>query len=45
VVWSEDPLVGDPTTLRRAEAMLTIVAGRVAYSRALVELPTVEDSR
>ena len=46
VVWSEDPLVGDPTALRRAEAMLTIVAGRVAYSRALVELPmSVEDSR
>ncbi len=37
VVWSEDPLVGDPMALRRAEAMLTIVAGRVAYSRALVE--------
>ena len=26
--------------LRRGEAMLTIVAGRVAYSRAVVELPT-----
>ena len=36
VVWSEDPLAGDPMALRRAEAMLTIVAGRVAYSRALV---------
>ncbi len=40
VVWSEDPLLGDPSALRRAEAMLTIVAGRVAYSRARVELPT-----
>ena len=46
VVWSEDPLAGDPSALRRAEAMLTIVAGRVAYSRALVELPMGgEDSR
>ena len=33
VVWSEDPVRGDAGALRRAEAMLTIVAGRVAYSR------------
>ena len=39
VVWSEDPMTDDPVALRRAEAMLTIVAGRVAYSRALVDLP------
>ena len=38
VVWSEDPMADDPGALRRAEAMLTIVAGRVAYSRALVSL-------
>ena len=40
VVWSEDPMTDDPVALRRAEAMLTIVAGRVAYSRALVGTPT-----
>jgi len=39
VVWSEDPVTGSPDALRRAAALLTIVAGRVAYSRALVELP------
>jgi hypothetical protein len=39
VVWSEDPVIGDAGALRRAEALLTIVAGRVAYSRALVEPP------
>ncbi len=39
VVWSEDPVRGDAGALLRAEALLTIVAGRVAYSRALVELP------
>jgi len=39
VVWSEDPVRGDPAALRRAEALLTIVAGRVAYSRARVDLP------
>ena len=31
-------MADDPGALRRAEAMLTIVAGRVAYSRALVSL-------
>lgn len=41
VVWSEDPVLGDAGALRRAEALLTIVAGRVAYSRALVE-PSME---
>jgi predicted amidohydrolase YtcJ len=39
VVWSEDPVRGDSGALLRAEALLTIVAGRVAYSRALVQLP------
>ena len=39
VVWSEDPLTAEPAALRRAEALLTIVAGRVAYSRPLVDLP------
>ena len=39
VVWSEDPVTSGPDALRRAQALLTIVAGRVAYSRALVELP------
>ena len=43
VVWSEDPVLGDAGALRRAEALLTIVAGRVAYSRALVE-PPVENA-
>jgi predicted amidohydrolase YtcJ len=42
VVWSEDPLAPEANddTLRRAEVLLTIVAGRVVYSRALVDLPT-----
>jgi len=39
VVWSEDPMAADAGALRRAQALLTIVAGRVAYSRALVQLP------
>lgn len=39
VIWSEDPVTGGPDALRRAQALMTIVAGRVAYSRALVELP------
>ncbi len=41
VVWSENPLAADANddTLRRAEVLLTIVAGRVVYSRALVDLP------
>lgn len=46
VVWSEDPLADDPVALRRAEALLTIVAGRVAYSRPLINLPmSLERSR
>jgi predicted amidohydrolase YtcJ len=45
VVWSEDPLAGDEPLLRRAEALLTIVAGRVAYSRALVQLPMSGERR
>jgi predicted amidohydrolase YtcJ len=45
VVWSEDPVAGDAGALRRAEALLTIVAGRVAYSRALVDLPMSTDRR
>jgi predicted amidohydrolase YtcJ len=43
VVWSEDPVAGDDGALRRAEALLTIVAGRVAYSRALVQPPMGTD--
>jgi len=41
VVWSENPLAPEANddTLRRAEVLLTIVAGRVVYSRALVDLP------
>jgi len=45
VVWSEDPVAGDDGALRRAEALLTIVAGRVAYSRALVQPPMGTDQR
>ena len=39
VVWSEDPLAGPPEALLRAEALLTIVAGRVAFTRPLMGLP------
>ena len=41
VVWSENPMAPEANddTLRRAEVLLTIVAGRVVYSRALVDLP------
>jgi predicted amidohydrolase YtcJ len=45
VVWSEDPVAGDDGALRRAEALLTIVAGRVAYSRALVHPPMETDQK
>ena len=46
VVWSENPVTGGRQALLRAQALLTIVAGRVAYSRALVDLPmTSERSR
>lgn len=45
VVWSEDPVAGDDGALRRAEALLTIVAGRVAYSRALVHPPMGTDQK
>ena len=46
VVWSENPMApdADDDTLRRAEVLLTIVAGRVVYSRALVDLP-MDDGR
>ncbi len=37
VVWSEDPYLGDLGSLLRARALLTMVAGRVVYSRPLVE--------
>ena len=37
-VWSEDPVAGTAQGLLRGEALLTIVAGRVAYSRPLVQL-------
>lgn len=40
VAWSEDPVAGDAAALRRASALLTVVDGRVAFSRALVDLPT-----
>lgn len=39
VVWSEDPFGEDPDFLLRAQALVVIVAGRVVYSRPLVELP------
>lgn len=39
VAWSEDPVAGDAEALRRANALLTIVDGRVTFSRALVDLP------
>lgn len=39
VAWSEDPVTGDAIALRRADALLTIVDGRVAFSRPLVDLP------
>ena len=45
VVWSEDPMSGDPAALRRAEAMLTMVDGRVAFSRALVDPNAPESGR
>ena len=46
VVWSENPLAPEATdeTLQRAEVLLTIVAGRVVYSRALVDLPMNRDN-
>jgi hypothetical protein len=46
VVWSENPLAPEANdeTLQRAEVLLTIVAGRVVYSRALVDLPMNRDS-
>jgi predicted amidohydrolase YtcJ len=37
-VWSEDPVAGTAQGLLRGEALLTIVAGRVAFSRPLVQL-------
>lgn len=39
VVWSEDLLTSDAEALMRAQALLTMVAGRVVYSRALIALP------
>ncbi len=46
VVWSDNPVTGGRQALLRAQAMLTIVAGRVAYSRALVDVPmTTKNSR
>jgi hypothetical protein len=46
VVWSENPLAPDANdeTLQRAEVLLTIVAGRVVYSRPLVDLPMNRDN-
>ena len=46
IIWSEDPLQADTQGLLRGQVLMTIVAGRVAYSRPLVELPmTTERSR
>lgn len=38
VVWSEDPFAGE-SALRRAEALLVLVDGRVVYSRPAVTPP------
>lgn len=42
VVWSEDLLQVDDETLLRAQPLVTLVGGRVAFSRALVDLPMAE---
>jgi predicted amidohydrolase YtcJ len=46
VIWSEDPFASEANddTLRRTEVLLTIVAGRVVYSRALVSLPASNEN-
>jgi len=43
VVWSENPLQGGTQGLLRGQALLTIVAGRVAYSRPLVDVSGVSE--
>lgn len=43
VVWSENPMEADDEILLRSQPLVTVVAGRVAFSRALVDLPMAQD--